>query len=293
MILQIQSGTITARLRQGQKVLVENVSFLLREGESLALIGETGSGKTMTALAIMGLLPENVFQKDDLFLYEGQALSKKDRRKRMLGREIVYIPQNGLESLNPSRIIQNQFTDGFIRNHVPGRVRKEKALSLLKEVGFLRPEEILRKYPFELSGGMAQKVTIALAACGKAKLVLADEPTNGLDQAATREFFMLLDRLFPNAAKLIITHDISVAELCDRVVVLCGGKMCEKGISSDVLSNPRHPYTQALLQALVKNGMKETPILREGEGVCPFYARCPKADPACVRTNKCQDCIEG
>jgi len=131
---------------------------------------------------------------------------------------------------------------------------------------------------------MAQRVTIALAACSRARLLIADEPTNGLDEAGRAQFFALLDSIFPDAAKLIITHDISVASRCDRVLVLCGGRMLETGASSTVLRAPRHPYTKALLAAQVANGMQPSPFLREGVSGCPFYARCPGADAACLNS---------
>ena len=128
---------------------------------------------------------------------------------------------------------------------------------------------------------MAQRVTIALALCSKAKLLIADEPTNGLDQDSKQQTLSLLNGLFPDAAKLIITHDISVAATCDRILVLCGGRMLETGISSEVLTAPYHPYTKALLGALVENGMRETPALRTETGFCPFYRRCPSARERC------------
>lgn len=148
-------------------------------------------------------------------------------------------------------------------------------------MGFAQPEAILKQYPFQLSGGMAQRVTIALALCSEAKLLIADEPTNGLDQDSKRQTLSLLNELFPDAAKLIITHDISVAAECDRLLVLCGGRMLETGISSEVLAAPHHPYTKALLGALVENGMRETPALRTETGCCPFYRRCPSARDPC------------
>mgnify|MGYP003018433111 CR=1 FL=1 len=150
---------------------------------------------------------------------------------------------------------------------------------VLRQVGL---GERMQNFPAQLSGGMAQRVTIALAACSRARLLIADEPTNGLDEVGRAQFFALLDSIFPDAAKLIITHDISVAARCDRVLVLCGGRMLETGASADVLSTPRHPYTKALLAAQVANGMQPSPILREGVSACPFYARCPEAEEACL-----------
>ena len=281
LILELHTGKIAAQLARHEKTLVQGVSLALAAGESHALIGETGSGKTMTALSILRLLPKNVRQYGERILYCGAPLPKGRKLRRLIGTEIVYIPQNGAESLNPTMTVRRQLWDGMRKNRVPISERSEKCSDLLRSVGFSNPEEILRKYTFELSGGMAQRVTIALAAIGTPKLLLADEPTNGLDMAATERFFSLLHRLFPDAAKLIITHDISVARHCSGVTVLCGGYMCERGPAADVLEHPWHPYTQALIGALVQNGMVETPVLRTGTGACPFYARCKKADEFC------------
>jgi ABC-type dipeptide/oligopeptide/nickel transport system ATPase component len=281
LILELHTGTIAARLARAEKTLVQNVTLSLAKGESHALIGETGSGKTMTALSILRLLPRNVYQSGERILYGGAPLPKGRRLRRLIGTEIVYIPQSGAESLNPSMTVRRQLWDGMRKNRVPLAKRNEKARALLRAVGFDEPEVILSKYTFELSGGMAQRVTIALAAIGTPKLLLADEPTNGLDQAATDAFFALLDRLFPRAAKLIITHDIAVARHCADVTVLCRGRMCERGPADSVLDYPWHPYTKALTGALVQNGMLETPVLRSGNSPCPFYARCPKAGDFC------------
>ena len=181
-----------------------------------------------------------------------------------------------------TRTVRAQLYDSLKKLGLPRKVFPALAAEKLRLAGFDAPETILDKYPFQLSGGMAQRVTIALAACSRARLLIADEPTNGLDEAGRAQFFALLDSIFPDAAKLIITHDISVASRCDRVLVLCGGQMLETGTSAAVLSAPRHPYTKALLAAQVANGMQPSPILREGVSGCPFYARCPEADATCL-----------
>ena len=214
----------------------------------------------------------------------------------MLGREIVYIPQNGHEFLDPSRSIRRQLFDSIGKLGVAPSQRYAFACEKLAQVGFAQPEAILKQYPFQLSGGMAQRVTIALALCSEAKLLIADEPTNGLDQDSKRQTLSLLNELFPDAAKLIITHDISVAAECDRILVLCGGRMLETGISSEVLAAPHHPYTKALMSAvpipdpdLEKN---KTIQLLEGElpspinppSGCVFRTRCPMAGPECAKT---------
>lgn len=280
-ILQYDSGVIAAKLDRTEKELVHKVSFHISCGESLTLIGETGSGKTLIAQSIMGVLPRNVRLVSGEISFCGNTLPKGKKLRSMLGREIVYIPQNGHEFLDPSRSVRRQMFDSIEKLDVTSPQRYAFACEKLAQVGFTQPEAILEQYPFQLSGGMAQRVTIALALCSKAKLLIADEPTNGLDQDSKRQTLSLLKNLFPDAAKLIITHDISVAAECDRILVLCGGRMLETGISSEVLTAPCHPYTKALLGALVENGMQENPALRTETGCCPFYRRCPSAMELC------------
>lgn len=275
-------GMISAKLSHGERVLLQNVFFSLSSGERLAIIGETGSGKTMLALSILGLLPSNVRMQGGCIQMDGAALPAGKRLQTLRGDKLVYIPQNGAEFLLPTRTVRRQLYDSLKKLGLPRKVFPALAAEKLRLAGFDAPETLLDKYPFQLSGGMAQRVTIALAACSRARLLIADEPTNGLDEAGRAQFFALLDSIFPDAAKLIITHDISVAARCDRVLVLCGGRMLETGVSSTVLSAPRHPYTKALLAAQVANGMQPSPILREGVSGCPFYVRCPEADATCL-----------
>ena len=275
-------GTIFAKLSHGERVLLQNVFFSLSSGERLAIIGETGSGKTMLALSILGLLPANVRMQSGCIQMDGTALPTGKQLQTLRGDKMVYIPQNGAEFLLPARTVRRQLYDSLKKLGLPRKEFAQLAAEKLRLAGFDRPEDILDKYSFQLSGGMAQRVTIALAACPQARLLIADEPTNGLDEAGRAQFFALLDSIFPDAAKLIITHDISVAARCDRVLVLCGGRMLEAGASDAVLRAPHHPYTKALLAAQVANGMQPSPILREGVSGCPFYVRCPEADATCL-----------
>ena len=275
-------GAISAKLSRGERVLLRDVSFSLSSGERLAVIGETGSGKTMLALSILGLLPANVRMQGGNIQLDGAALPTGKRLQTLRGDRIVYIPQNGAEFLLPSRTVRKQLYDSLKKLGLPRKDLPALAAEKLRLAGFDAPEAVLDQYSFQLSGGMAQRVTIALAACSRASLLIADEPTNGLDEAGRAQFFALLDSIFPDAAKLIITHDPSAAARCDRVLVLCGGRMLETGTADAVLSAPRHPYTKALLAAQVANGMQPSPILREGVSGCPFYARCPEADTACL-----------
>lgn len=280
-ILNYASGNISAKLEDSSKLLLSDVRFTLSAGESVALIGETGSGKTMAALSMMGLLPANVAMSGGEIIFCGEKAEAKLMRQ-LLGVKLVYIPQNGAEFLNPSRKIKNQLYDSLKKLGCRRTEMFPRALDALRAAGFDRPEAIMDKYPFQLSGGIAQRVTIAISVCSNAKLIIADEPTNGLDTNAKESFKALLDSLFPDAAKLIITHDISVAALCERTIVLCGGKIAEAGRTAELLSKPRHPYTQELISALVENGLNETPMLRSERGACPFYRRCPKAVQSCL-----------
>lgn len=280
-ILNYSSGKISAKLERSSKILLSDVHFSVSSGESVALIGETGSGKTMAALSIMGLLPTNVTMLDSRIIFCRRE-ADLNFIKKLLGVELVYIPQNGAEFLNPSRKIKDHLFDSLRKLGCRRSEMHSHAVSALRVSGFEHPESIMEKYPFQLSGGMAQRVTIAISACSNAKLIIADEPTNGLDQSSKQSFKSLLDRIFPEAGKLIITHDISVAALCERVIVLCGGRMSESGYTAELFSNPHHPYTQALISALVENGLNETPLLRTERGRCPFYRRCPNALPECL-----------
>ena len=275
-------GAISAKLSRGERVLLRDVSFSLSSGEQLAVIGETGSGKTMLALSILGLLPANVRMQGGNIQLDGAALPTGKRLQTLRGDRIVYIPQNGAEFLLPSRTVRKQLYDSLKKLGLPRKDLPALAAEKLRLAGFDAPEAVLDQYSFQLSGGMAQRVTIALAACSRASLLIADEPTNGLDEAGRAQFFALLDSIFPDAAKLIITHDPSAAARCDRVLVLCGGQMLETGTADAVLSAPCHPYTKALLAAQVKNGMQPSPALRDSASVCPFYARCPEADETCM-----------
>ena len=206
------ASLIKARLKDSEKTLIEKLSFTLDRGEKLAIVGETGSGKTITALSIMGLLPKNIIAdyKMSLETFDGKVLVNKEIFKA-LGKDIVYIPQNGLEALSNFRSVRKHLYDSLILNGCKNNKLEAEAYSLLSQVGFSEVEKVIDLYPFELSGGMAQKVTIALALASNPSVIIADEPTNGLDRENRGTFIKLLESL--DAAKIIITHDISLCEM--------------------------------------------------------------------------------
>ncbi len=279
MIISYNSGIIKAKLDVGTKTLVNNVEFFIDVGKSLALIGETGSGKTIIACSIMKLLPQNVIDSTQI-VFDGNELTNKNASK-LLGNEIVYIPQSGQEFLNPSCTVKSQIYDSLKRVGVSRKDLHAQAVQKLQNVGFSDAEAVLKKYPFELSGGMAQRVVVAIATCSNAKLVIADEPTNGLEEDKKLEVLQLIRTLFPKASLLVISHDMDVAATCDEVLVLCKGNTMEQGSTEKILNSPTHPYTKALLQSSVKNGMHEVPKLRDGNSPCPFYSRCTCANEKC------------
>lgn len=275
------ASLIKARLKDSEKTLIEKLSFTLNRGEKLAIVGETGSGKTITALSIMGLLPKNIIAdyKMSLKTIDGRTLLNKEIYKA-LGKDIVYIPQNGLEVLSSLRSVRKHLYDSLKLNGCKKNKLEITSYSLLSKVGFSEVEKVIDLYPFELSGGMAQKVTIALALASKASVIIADEPTNGLDSENRGTFIKLLESL--DAAKIIITHDISLCEMMDKIIVLKDGVVMESGDAKEVLDSPKCEYTKALGNALCQNGMKETPVIRNENKCCPFYSRCEKGCTECI-----------
>ncbi len=187
-------GTISAKLSRGERVLLQNVFSSLSSGERLAVIGETGSGKTMLALSILGLLPANVRMQSGCIQMDGDALPSGKQLQTLRGDKLVYIPQNGAEFLLPARTVRKQLYDSLKKLGLPRKAFPALAAEKLRLAGFDAPETILDKYPFQLSGGMAQRVTIALAACSRARLLIADEPTNGLDEAGRAQFLRFWTR---------------------------------------------------------------------------------------------------
>lgn len=276
MVLRYESGKIIAKLDRSTKTLVDDVSFSIEKGKILAVIGETGAGKTIIANSIMGLLPKNVSAKDLSVELLGEINANT---QKLLGKEIVYIPQSAKDSLNPTRKIGVQIADGLKPAGVKHRdlpyVVKEK----LRIVGL--DENLANEYPSALSGGMAGKVVVAIATSSNPTLVIADELTSGMDEKSKSECLTLVKTLFKDSAILLITHDLSVAEIADDVLVLSGGKALEYGNATAVLKTPTHPYARALISALPENGLTAHPIIRRVESDCPHYDRCENATDNC------------
>ena len=249
MALCVSKLNIVAYLHGGEhNHIISDVSFSVERGKKLAIVGRSGCGKTMTAMAILGLLPENC-EAHGSILWEGEELTKisAKRRRELLGRELIYIPQSGADFLNPSVRIEKQMDEALCHAGVPKAERAGKMRELLGKTGLEDIERIIKSYPFQLSGGMAQRVVMAMGSCGEPGLVIADEPTRGIDKENTALFLKNLDAMFSSSAVLLITHDISAASSCDEMLVMKDGKVIEQGTSFQILHEPENEYTHMLI----------------------------------------------
>ena len=242
-------------LRASGAPILRRVSLTVDTGEVHGLVGESGAGKSTIAKAILGIVPSQVKITGGRIVFEGRdllALPASELRA-ILGRDITLVPQDPSTALNPSRRIDAQMTDGLRLKH--GLSKKEarlRARALLAEVQIRDPERVLSSYPHQLSGGMRQRVLIAAAFALEPKLVIADEPTTALDVTVQKQILRLIRALQERhgTSVLFVSHDLGVvAQICDRVSVLYMGKVVEQGGTAEILQNPQHPYTQALLAA--------------------------------------------
>ncbi|OPX64369.1 MULTISPECIES: ABC transporter ATP-binding protein [unclassified Methanoregula] len=266
-----------------------DVSFSMEPGEVLGLVGETGSGKSVIGQAIIRLLPASAKISGDIF-FDGQELTRlPDQRMHALrGRTISLVPQNPSGSLDP--LVRNgmQIAEIFIERGEKKQAALDAAKNLLVAVGLIPSDRIAREYPHELSGGMRQRLTTSIAIAEHSRLIIADEPTKGLDYHARETTARVLAgiREREQASLLLITHDLYLAErLCDRIAVLYAGEIIEIGPASQVFRNPRHPYTQALIRAMPKNGLVplegQSPSLMALPMGCSFASRCSFMSDRC------------
>ncbi len=263
-LLDVEQLTTEFNNEQGPLTVVDRVSFNVKKGEIMGIVGESGCGKSVTSLSILGLLGKSGKVSNGKITYNGKNLLKlteKEMRK-MRGKEISMIFQDPMTSLNPVLTIGKQIEE-MIRQHKRTKKSeiKKEVIQLLKLVEMPRPEEIYAEYPHRLSGGMKQRVMIAMALACKPSLLIADEPTTALDVTVQAQILDLLKSLKVELgmAILIITHDLGVvAEMCDRVIVMYAGQVVETGDTRQVLRKPKHPYTIGLIGATPKQGKGET-----------------------------------
>jgi len=297
MILQARNLTVSAILDGAPVPVLRDLSFTLEPGKVLGLVGESGAGKSMVGRAIAQLMPPGFEVSGGTLEFGGEDLvgMPTEARRRLLGRDIAFIPQEPLSALNPVLTIGAQFDEHLARIGVPARARRERMLRAFDAVHLQRGAELLTRYPHQLSGGMCQRVLIAFAFASHPKLAIADEPTTALDATIQARIVRLIAEMQKqeNTAVLLISHDLRLAtQVCDDILVLYAGRAAEYGAAREVFSRPGHPYTRCLQLANPamhkRRGLyalpEQMPGLRAYASItgCPFASRCPLVVEQCT-----------
>lgn len=299
-LLEVRDLSISIWEGDASYTAVDGISYEVKKGEILGMVGESGCGKTVTNLAVMGLLPAVLSVSGGSILYDGKELTGiSDAERRSLnGNEISMIYQEPLTSLNPLARIGDQVKESLEIHH-PELTKEEKekrVLQALSEVGLSNPEELIRMYPHQLSGGMRQRVCIAMATICRPRLMIADEPTTALDvtvQARVLRLLRHINRKY-GMSMIFISHDLAVIrQICDRVIVMYAGKIVEEGPVEDILQHPAHEYTKGLMRSIPQFDSKgadlpaipgHVPSTEEYRDPCPFAPRCRLAQDICRKT---------
>jgi peptide/nickel transport system ATP-binding protein len=295
-LLEVDRLRVEFSTRRGSLVALDDVSFSIAPGEVLGVVGESGAGKSLTGSAIIGLLDPPGRVAAGEIRFDGKRIDHlpPEEMRRLRGRHIGAIFQDPLTSLNPLYTIGRQLVE-TIRTHLPmtAEQARERAIALLRETGIPAPEQRIDQYPHQFSGGMRQRVVIALALAANPRLVIADEPTTALDVSVQAQVISLIKRLCREhgAAVMLITHDMGViAETCDRVAVMYAGRVAEIGPVQRVIHAPAHPYTAGLMGAIpaidrdrerlvqIDGAMPRLDAIPSG---CAFHPRCPRVMPRC------------
>ncbi|MCR5290570.1 MAG: ABC transporter ATP-binding protein [Treponema sp.] len=295
-ILQVDNLSLSFYIKSRYAKAVDSVSFALHKGEMVALVGESGCGKTMTSLCIMGLQPRNAKVEGSVFCAGNDVLRFSEKRwMEYRGKKIAMIFQEPLSALNPLLPVGFQIAEAGMVHGMHKRSAKEKALDLMAQVGLPHPKQLYEAYPYQLSGGQRQRIIIASALMNDPDILIADEPTSSLDVTIQAQIMAILADLHKktDTALLLISHDMDlVKESCDRMYIMYAGRIIESGTVSDIFLHPLHPYTQGLLRAIPSGFAAETQQLQGIPGVVPsiesrqydcclFYERCTCHKPLC------------
>ena len=296
-LLEVENLSTYYHTFKGVVKSVDHISFSMNEGEILGVVGESGGGKSVTGFSIIRLIDEPGVINADKLLFDGEDLMKKSEKEmnKIRGGKISMIFQDPMTSLNPVYTIEHQITE-VLKLHQPGISKKEcreRSLSLMKEVGIPNAEERLKCYPHQFSGGMRQRVVIAIALASTPKLIIADEPTTALDVTIQAQVLKLMKRLVneKGCALMLITHDLAVvSEITDRINVMYCGHIVESGATRELIERPLHPYSRGLLasipgSSLVKDGERLEAI----PGMVPNMFDLPKG---CKFAPRCSQCRE-
>ena len=295
-LLQVRNLRVEFNTRRGTLVAIDDISFDIAPGEVLGVVGESGAGKSITGTAIIGLLESPGRVAGGQVLLEGGRIDNlpPEEMRKVRGRRIGAIFQDPLTSLNPLFTIGRQLVE-TIQTHLPlsAADARKRAIDLLSEVGITAPERRIDHFPHQFSGGMRQRVVIALALCANPRLIIADEPTTALDVSIQAQIITLLKGLCRDhgTAVMLITHDMGViAETADRVAVMYAGRIVEIGPVQEVIHNPQHPYTTGLMGSIPSVGQElerlpqiegSMPRLNAIPAGCPFNPRCPRVFDRC------------
>ena len=298
-LLEVKNLQFSFRTYGGVVKAVRDVSFEVRPGEILGIVGESGCGKSVTSQCLMRLNPEppGFFEGGEI-LYKGKDVLKMNKKelRQFRGKEISYIFQDPMTSLNPTMRIGKQIEEVFVgRKGMSAAEKKAKALEILKMVGISDGERRYKQYPHELSGGMKQRVMIAIALVGSPSIVIADEPTTSLDVTIEAQILDVLKNLQKTLGTsiILITHDLGViAKLCDRVLVMYGGKIVERGSVDEIFYDTAHPYTKGLMHSIAKLDTAKGHKLQPIEGTPPDLFAPPKGCPFAARCEYCMDVCE-
>lgn len=298
VLLDVKDLSVSLFTEEGELKAIRHLNFVMRKGETLAVVGESGCGKSMTALSIMGLLPQPpakvaagqiVLQGQDLCQLSPEAM------RQLRGSKIGMIFQEPMTSLNPVMKAGLQIREGILV-HNPHMSKKEaaaRALHMLELVGIPAPQKVYKSYPHELSGGMRQRVMIAMALASEPGLLICDEPTTALDVTIQAQILQLIDKMRSElgTAVMLITHDMGVvSEMADWVAVMYAGHLVEYTTSFELFTNPKHPYSVGLINSIpsMDNAVDKlyaipgsVPLLSELPQGCPFHPRCPHAKEVC------------
>ncbi len=297
-LLQVKNLVVEFPSRHGTLRALDDISFDIAPGEILGVVGESGAGKSLTGAAIIGLLEPPGRVASGQIVLQGQRIDQlsADEMRHIRGRKIGAIFQDPLTSLNPLYTIGRQLTETILA-HLPvtPKEARQRAIQLLKDTGISAAEERIDHYPHQFSGGMRQRVVIALALAAEPQLIVADEPTTALDVSIQAQIISLLKKVCKDrgAAVMLITHDMGViAETCDRVAVLYAGRVAEIGPVHQVINHPAHPYTAGLM-ASIPDMESDREHLNQIDGAmprlnaipsgCAFNPRCPKTFERCLR----------
>jgi oligopeptide/dipeptide ABC transporter ATP-binding protein len=294
-LLEIKNLNVAFKVDKYVLRAVHNVNLDIEKGKSLGLVGESGCGKTVTAMSILRLLPQNAVIQSGQIFYNGKNLLEHTEKQmqKIRGSKIVLIPQDPLTSLDPLYTIGAQILEAVeLHRGIKGKEAKQIVIESLRSVKIPEPEKRLGDYPHQFSGGMRQRVIIAMALSCNPEFIIADEPTTALDVTVQAQILNLIKEIQreKNTSMLLITHDLGVvAETCDKVAVMYAGRVVEYADVKSIFDAPSHPYTQGLLASLPKSGggrlkpiKGQPPSITEYVSGCPFHPRCPYKMDICV-----------